>query len=260
MTVSTAVLDNFRVVLVGTLYHGNVGAVCRAMANMGLRDLTLAAPRLCDDPTDATKMAVHAGHIFAARREAPSLAAAVSDCAFVVGTSVRGGLYRQHVKTPRELAPQLLKLAGQGRVALVFGREDKGLTNEEIGICTHLIKIPVHTTYTSINLAQAVLLCCYEIFSALDSYEPPVEKSLPAQTAYKLKLLEMWRAMLLLIGFMEEEKADHIMQGVQRIFSRGVYSTDDVAIMMGVARQAEWAARNPTPGGKELLSDLKHPH
>ncbi|MDD4101522.1 MAG: TrmH family RNA methyltransferase, partial [Kiritimatiellae bacterium] len=190
------------------------------------------------------RMAVHAGGILENRRETKDLAAAVADCAFVVGTTARGGLYRQHVKTPREVAPDLLRLAANGRVALVFGREDKGLTNDEIGMCTHLIRIPVHPAYTSLNLAQAVLLCCYELYAALGTYEPPVEKSLPASAANKLKLTGLWRQMLMLIGFMKEDKADHMMQGVQRIFSRGVYTDDDVAIMMGVARQAEWAARN----------------
>ena len=243
------VLDNIRVVLVGTLYSGNVGSVCRAMANMGVGDLVLAGPQLCDNWEEAARMAVHATAILESRRETPTLAEAVSDCAFVVGTTARGGLYRQHVKTPRELAPELLRLAGNGKVALVFGREDKGLSNDEIGLCTHLIRIPVHPDYTSLNLSQAVLLCCYELYSALGSYEPPVEKSLPAVAAHKQKLTEMWREMLLLIGFMKEDKADHMMQGVQRVFSRGVYSEDDVAIMMGVARQADWAARKG-PGAK----------
>ncbi|MEI7902728.1 MAG: RNA methyltransferase, partial [bacterium] len=120
---------------------------------------------------------------------------------------------------------------------------------DEIGLCTHLIRIPVHPDYASLNLSQAVLLCCYELYGALGTYEPPVEKSLPAVALHKQKLLEMWREMLLLIGFMKEDKADHMMQGVQRIFSRGVYSEDDVAIMMGVARQADWAAQNG-PGAK----------
>jgi tRNA/rRNA methyltransferase len=243
------VLDNIRVVLVGTLYSGNVGSVCRAMANMGIRDLMLAGAQLCDNWEDAAKMAVHATDILDARREAATLAEAVADCAFVVGTTARGGLYRQHVKTPRDVAPELLRLAANGKVALVFGREDKGLSNDEIGLCTHLIRIPVHPDYTSLNLSQAVLLCCYELYGALGTYEPPVEKSLPAVALHKHKLMDKWREMLLLIGFMKEDKADHMMQGVQRIFSRGVYSEDDVAIMMGVARQADWAARKG-PGVK----------
>ncbi len=238
------VLNNIRIVLVGTLYSGNVGSVCRAMANMGITDLVLAAPRICDNWEEAARMAVHADNILSNHRKVDSLAEAVADCSWVIGTTARGGLYRQHVKTPRELAPELLKLAAHGRVALVFGREDKGLNNEEIGICTHLIRVPVHPEYASLNLSQAVLLCCYELYSALGTYEPPVEKSVPASAAQKLKLLEKWRAMLLTIGFMKEDKADHMMQGVQRIFSRGTFSEDDVAIMMGVARQADWAAQH----------------
>ena len=105
------VLDNIRIVLVGTLYSGNVGSVCRAMANMGIRDLVLAGPQICDGWEDAVKLAVHATDILEARRETACLADAVADCAFVVGTTARGGLYRQHVKTPREVAPELLKLA-----------------------------------------------------------------------------------------------------------------------------------------------------
>ena len=236
-------MNNIRIVLVGTLYSGNVGSVCRAMANMGISDLALAEPKICDGWDEAPRMAVHADNILNARREFASLAEAVADCSWVVGTTARGGLYRQHVKTPHELAPELLRLAQSGRVALVFGREDKGLSNDEIGMCTHLIRIPVHPDYVSLNLSQAVLLCCYELYSALGTYEPPVEKSLPAQAAQKLKLLEKWREMLLEIGFMKDDKADHMMQGIQRIFSRGTFSEDDVAIMMGVARQAQWAAR-----------------
>ncbi len=239
----SSVLNNIRVVLVGTLYSGNVGSVCRAMANMGVGDLALAEPRLCDEWSEAARMAVHADGILERHRRFDSFRDAVADCAFVVGTTVRGGLYRQHVQTPRDLAPQLLKLAANGRVALVFGREDQGLSNDEIGCCTHLIRVPTDSEYGSLNLSQAVLLCCYELYTALGSYEPPVEKSAPVVAAHKLKMLERWRDMLLEIGFMKEDKADHMMQGVQRIFSRGIFSRDDAAIMMGVARQAEWAAR-----------------
>ncbi len=238
------ILDNIRVVLVGTLYCGNLGRLCRAMANMGLTDLALAAPDLDDEWELAERFAVHAQDLLSNRVEYSDLQAAIADCAFVVGTTARGGLYRQHVKTPRELAPELLQLAAQGRLAIVFGREDKGLTNEEIACCTHLIRIPVDPGYESINLSQAVLICAYELFTASENYRAPVEKSEPAVSSRKLQLAGMWREMLLKIGFMEDDKADHMMQGIQRIFSRGVYSDDDVSIMMGVARQSGWAAEN----------------
>lgn len=246
------VLDNIRIVLVGTLYSGNVGSVCRAMENMGIHDLVLAAPQICDDGKDAERLAVHATDILNSCKKTKTFEEAIEDCAFVVGTTARGGLYRQHVKTPRELAPSLLELAANGKVALVFGREDKGLLNEEIMRCTHLIRIPVDPDYTSINLSQAVLICCYELYTALGTYIPPQEKSKPAVMGQKIRLMNLWRKMILTIGFVKEDKADHMMQGFQRIFSRGIYSEDDASIMMGIARQADWASKtHPKDPGRK---------
>ena len=150
-------LDNIRVVLVGTLYTGNVGSSCRAMANMGIRHLRLAAPNLQNSWEEGERMAVHATDVMNSREEFPSLEEAVADCVAVVGTTAREGLYRQHSKTPRDAAPEILSLAETGPVAVVFGREDKGLLNEEVAQCTHLIRIPVDEGYTSLNLSQAVM-------------------------------------------------------------------------------------------------------
>ena len=235
-------LSAFRIVLVEPLYSGNVGSICRAMANMDLADLTLVAPRIVDGWAEGEKLAVHAGDLLHRRREVDTLAEAVADCAPVVGATARLGLYRQHVRTPREWAPELLQLADQGRVALVFGREDNGLANDEVALCTHLIRIPTGTTYSSINLAQAVMICCYELFVTNGAFEPAGEKSLPVAATQRLRLLTLWRQAMLAIGFMNAEKADHMMQGFQRIFSRGVRTEDDAHILMGVARQAQWAA------------------
>lgn len=240
-------LAAFRVVLVEPLYSGNVGSVCRAMANMGLCDLALVAPRIADGWEEGERLACHAGDLLRRRQEHATLAAAVADCGAVVGATARLGLYRQHVRTPREMAPELLKLASSGRVALVFGREDNGLTNEEVTLCTHLLRIPTGDAYISLNLAQAVMICCYEIFVAQGSFEAPSEKSPLVEAGQRRRLQELWREAMLTIGFMKEDKADHMMQGFQRIFSRGVRTADDADIMMGVARQAQWAAGK---GGK----------
>ena len=237
-------LDNIRVVLVGTLYTGNVGSACRAMANMGIRHLRLAAPNLQNGWDEGERMAVHATDILAAREEFPTFESAVADCVAVVGTTAREGLYRQHVKAPRDCAADLLALAAQGPVALVFGREDKGLLNEEIAQCTHLVRIPVSEGYTSINLAQAVLITCYELFTATGDYKPPHEKAPPAPQAQKMQLMKNWADMLLQIGFMKPEQKDHFMQGFHRVFSRGVFTRDDAALLLGVARQTIWAIHN----------------
>ena len=241
-------LDNIRIVLVGTLYTGNVGSSCRAMANMGIRHLRLAAPNLQNSWDEGERLAVHATDIMNSREEFASLEEAVADCIAVVGTTAREGLYRQHVKSPRDLAPDIVSLASQGPVAIVFGREDKGLLNEEIAQCTHLLRIPVSEGYTSINLAQAVLISCYEIFAASGSYVPPHEKAPPAPQAQKAQLMKNWAKMLRGIGFMKSEQTDHFMQGFQRVFSRGVYTKDDAALLLGVARQALWASKNRVDG------------
>jgi tRNA/rRNA methyltransferase len=236
-------LANIRIVLVEPLYSGNVGSVCRAMANMGVGELYLVSPQIVDGWEEGERLAVHATGQLQRRREVATLEEAVADCVAVVGTTARLGLYRQHVRTPRESAPELVRLAAQGKVALVFGREDKGLFNEEIGICTHLVRIPTADAYVSLNLAQAVMVCCYELYQALGAYEPPQEKSDVAPAGHRLQMMRMWRRLLLGIGFMKPDKADHMMQGVQRIFSRGAVTVDDIHILMGIARQAEWAAQ-----------------
>ena len=241
-------LDNIRVVLVGTLYTGNVGSSCRAMANMGIRKLRLAAPNLQNSWEEGERMAVHATDIMAAREEYATLEEAVADCVAVVGTTAREGLYRQHVKAPRDCAADILSLAATGPVAVVFGREDKGLLNEEIAQCTHLVRIPVDEGYTSINLSQAVLITCYELFTASGRYRPPQEKAPPAPQAQKMQLMKNWAAMLQEIGFMKPEQTDHFMQGFHRVFSRGVFTKDDAALMLGVARQAIWAKKNGQAG------------
>ena len=237
-------LENIRVVLVGTLYTGNVGSACRAMANMGLRHLRLAAPNLQNSWDEGERLAVHATDIMNAREEFASLEEAVADCVAVVGTTAREGLYRQHAKAPRDAAAEILAKASTGPVAIVFGREDKGLLNEEIAQCTHLLRIPVDEGYTSLNLAQAVLITAYELFSATGSYLPPHEKSAAAPQAQKAQLMKNWAEMLIEIGFMKEEQRDHFMQGFQRLFSRGICTKDDAALMLGVARQVGWAVRN----------------
>jgi tRNA/rRNA methyltransferase len=114
--------------------------------------------------------------------------------------------------------------------------------NEELALCTQIIRIPSDEGYPSLNVAQAVMVCCYEIFVASGTYEGPKEKSGEAPSALRERMFAMWRETLLEIGFMEMDKADHMMYGLRRILSRGTLSVDDVRIMMGIARQSRWAA------------------
>ena len=241
-------LSNVRVVLVGTLYGGNVGSVCRAMANCGVRDLRLVAPDPGLSWDEAGRMAVHADDVLAARRVHATLAEAVSDCAAVVGTSRRGGLYRRHFADSREVAPELVATAAAGGpVALVFGREDKGLLNEELLLCTHVVQIPASPDYPSYNLAQAVLLLCHEVFRAAagPARNRELESSPLASADLRARLLAKLRAHLLRVGFMREENADHMMEGFGRVFARGVRTEADAKLLMGAVQQSEWALRAP---------------
>ena len=241
----TSPLDSFRIVLVSPLYAANIGSTCRAMANCGLSQLSLVAPQCVDGWQEAERLACNATNILNAARRFDTLSDALADVSIVVGTTARDGLYRSHVKQPRAFMPKLLELANRGAtIALVFGREDTGLLNDEILSCNHLLQIPTHPGYPSLNLSQAVLLCCHELFLATNTYEPLTEKSGFAPARQREQCLAMWREMLLLTGFMQPDKADHMMQAFQRIFSRGAETCDDINILMGVARQTTWAARN----------------
>ena len=244
-------LSNIRIVLVGPMYGGNVGSVCRAMKNMGLSDLAVVEPAPTLDMVEARSMACSAGDILRNMREFPTVEEAVADCGLVAGTTARTGLYRDHAKTPREWAPRLLAAAADGPAAILFGREDRGLKNEEIALCTQLIQIPSHPDYPSLNLAQAVMICCYELYAASGHFEPAQERTPEAPSFLREKMFELWRIGLLRSGFMNEEKADHMMMGVRRIFSRGPLSQADLNILMGMARQLLYAVGGAdVPGGR----------
>lgn len=235
------VLEHFRVVLVSPIYGGNIGAVCRAMMNCGMGDLAIVAPRDDVDEDETVRRAYHAVEIYRNRKIFATLQEAVADCGAVAGTSARKGLYRSHAKSPREWAPDLLRSAQNGKVALVFGPEDKGLSNEHLALCTRIIQIPSHSSYESLNLSHAVMICCYEIFVASGAFEDFAQEWSPdAPSQLRERMLAMWEKTLYDIGFMNDEKGDHMMMGLRRIFSRGQLTVNDVKILMGIARQTQW--------------------
>ena len=186
-------------------------------------------------------MAIHADDLLEKRKEFPTLAEAVADCGLVVGTTARIGLYRDHAQTPREFAPRLLATTEKVTVAIVFGREDNGLSNDEIQLCTHMMRIPSSDQYSSLNLSQAVMVCCYELYVMSGLWEPVVEKSPEAPSAMRERMYALWRAALLTIGFMKEDKADHMMLGLKRVLGRGRLTVNDIRILTGMARQTRWA-------------------
>ncbi len=238
-------LENIRIVLVDPKYGGNIGAVCRVLMNMGITDLALVAPHNKLDWAEARKLAYHAEGLLEAHNVFQTLEEAVADCTVVAGTSARTGMYRDHAGLPREIAPVVIDSAAHHKAALVFGREDKGLFNEELAVCTHIINIPSSELYRSLNLSHAVMVCCYELFLLAgggSDYKPPEERSPEAGSAMRERLFETWSAMMLETGFCEEEKLGHMMLGLRRIFSRGKLTENDVRILLGLAKQSRWVA------------------
>ena len=155
------VLDNVRIVLVGTLHSGNIGSAARAMKTMGCRDLRLVSP--VDFPSrEANYRAVAAADILESAQVYESLEDAVSDCSLVIGTSARSRKILWPLTTPRKCMEALTAKVPFPRVALVFGREDHGLSNEELHLCHQHVHVPASDDYPTLNHAATVQVLCYE--------------------------------------------------------------------------------------------------
>ena len=237
---SKNLLENIRIVMVRPRGSGNIGAVARAMKNTGLAELVIVGTARTHSFW-ARAMAVHGREILRQARCVNSLRQAVGDCNLVVGTTCRSGLYRKHSRSPRELAPAILTTARKGKVALVFGPEDHGLSNRDLEPCQMLLTIPTHPTYTSLNIAHAVVICLYEIYVA--SLEAPSESRVVRAPAEQVeRLFDRMRTSLLKIGFLDSENPEHILFAFRRILGRAGLEETDVRIFTGLFRQIEWYA------------------
>jgi len=231
-------LQNIRVVLVEPKGSGNIGSVARAMKNMGLRDLVLVGGGRTQSFW-ARAMAVHAAEMLKEVRRFATLREAVAECALVIGATCRGGLYRSHSRSPREVAPEILAAARTGKAALVFGPEDHGLSNRDLNHCHLLITIPAHPEYPSLNVAQAVMVCTYELFVA-QLGQPPRSEIIRAPAERVERLFDRMRASLLKIGFLDSQNPDHILLALRRVLGRAGLEEKDVRILIGLFRQIEW--------------------
>lgn len=229
---------NIRIVLVRPQGAANTGSVARVMKNMGLGDLRLVRPRF-RGISRARVMAVHAADVLERAQTCDTLAEAVTDCSLVAGTTCRQGPYRGGLVAPRDAAPELLRAAGTNKVALVFGPEDHGLSNRDLQLMQMLIAIPSHESYPSLNLAQAVGVCCYELFVAAGSGVTESAPALPTSADTELMFERLQRA-LVTIGFLHRDNPEHIMYALRSVLGRARLDERDVRILLGLARQIEW--------------------
>ena len=210
------------------------------MKNMGLSDLAIVGGGRTESFW-ARAMAVHAKDILKDASRFDTVREAVADCSLVVGTTCRGGLYRDHSRTPRTTAPEIVAAARSGKCALVFGPEDHGLDNDDLRYCQLLITIPTDDAYPSLNLAQAVTICLYEIFLAAQR-EVPAEKILRAPAEDVERLFDRMKPSLLEIGYLDPQNPEHILFAFRRIFGRAGLEDVDVRILTGMFRQIQWYA------------------
>lgn len=249
-------LSHLDIVLFRPKYPENIGSVARAMLNMGASRLVLVDPQGFDLDKAAPLATFHARHILESARLVPDLRQALAGTALAIGTTARTGGWRKGLLKPAAAAAEhvLPRLAEGGRVALVFGPEDRGLTNAETSLCDHLVMIPAHPDCTSLNLSQAVLILLYECFQG--SLEQPFEPKGPpgardASFEERETLFASLQAALSDIGYLKDQNQDYWMLPVRRFFGRFRLRRNEFNLLMGVCRQVRWVASR---GGAQGLS------
>lgn len=232
--------DNLSVVLVAPSGALNIGSVARAMANFGVADLRLVAPQTDHNQDEARKMAVKATPILEQATVYDDLKSALADCRFALGTTRRFGKYRENLLHPDEAAQTLLPLLGKGRVALVFGREDRGLKTDELDLCQRLITIPTSDQLPSMNLAQSVAVCLYEIARSHGAGNTPGGGRKLATVTQLEDLFEHMRRSFREIGYLDPQNPEHILRAIRRFLGRAALDPREVRILRGLLSQIDW--------------------
>lgn len=257
-------------VLLGPKRGANVGAVCRAIKNMGAGRLVVLGGEY--DRGEALRTAVHADDVFEARLEATSFDEAVASSSFVIGTSPREAPWRMPVRSIDEVfAEARARGLEPSSIALVFGPEDRGLNNEELARCHRIAFVPTSAEYSSLNLAQAAVVCLYEwlqsgrpgrgaipgagaastpaaLGSGGEDGSASGVSSAPASASAMREALADLAGVLAEIGFLHGDQSERVMATVASMFTRGGLDDREVRILRGMVRQIRWAARR---GGGE---------
>lgn len=231
-------LSNISIVLHMPRHSENIGAAARCMCNMGLSQLVVVNPKnyILEK---VHKLATHvAADIVEHIKFNEDLKEALSGYHFVVGTTARLGGERQVVSSPSKLAKKLISISSENRVAIVFGPEDRGLSNEDIRLCHALVNIPT-AEFSSLNLAQAVMLICYEIFTAgrkeNEEFVPRLANRHELDGMY-----DQLKDILVKISYINHENPDYWMNKLRYFFTRMQLRAREVSIIRGICRQIDW--------------------
>ncbi|WP_421189334.1 tRNA (cytosine(32)/uridine(32)-2'-O)-methyltransferase TrmJ [Aeromonas sanarellii] len=232
-------LDQIRIVLVNTSHTGNMGSAARAMKTMGLTQLVLVDPQALPDE-EAVALAAGASDILAGARIVSTLDEAIADCGLVIGTSARSRTLSWPMLDPREAGEKLVAEGMQHPVALVFGRERTGLTNDELQKCHYHVAIPANPEYSSLNLAMAVQTLCYEVRMRWLAVQEQVSSESDAdRVAYPsaLQLEGFYQHLeqtLQKTGFIADDHPGHVMSKLRRLFNRARPEVAELNILRGI--------------------------
>ncbi len=225
-------LNNVRVILSHTTHPGNIGAAARAMKTMGLSRLYLINPRYFPD-AQATAMAAGADDVLANAQVCSTLDEALHGVVMVAGMSARVRDISQEVLAPREAMPLLMQQTRQ-QVALLFGTEMSGLTNEELARCQLMVRIPVNPDYTSLNLAAAVQLVSYELRLAAGQGDCGAPEVTPASAEHVEGFFRQLEAALTEIEFLNGKHPTKLMHKLRRLYARARLEPEEINILRGI--------------------------
>ena len=228
-------LQNIRIVLVEPSHPGNIGAAARAMKTMGIGHLALVDPARFPDP-QAEWRAASAGDVIEACRVFDELDSAIADCHWVVGTSARERRIPWPAGDVREAAAEIVQQARRGPVAVLFGRETSGLTNDELQRCNRHLRIPASPDYPSLNLAMAVQVVAYEIFRQTGGAhrKPPAWDRAPATAGAVEALLAHMETVLEETDFLDPDNPGQTLTRLRRLFARVHLDETEVGMLRGI--------------------------
>ncbi|EOX1606563.1 tRNA (cytosine(32)/uridine(32)-2'-O)-methyltransferase TrmJ [Vibrio cholerae] len=230
-------LERVKVVLVGTTHSGNIGSAARAMKVMGLSQMVLVDPQ-CQVDAQAIALAAGASEIALNAQIYPTLEAAVADCGLVVGTSARSRTLEWPMLEPRECGEKLISEANQHSVAMVFGRERTGLTNDELQLCHYHVCVPANPEYSSLNLAMAVQLLSYEVRMAYLALQQSSQSSTLQEEYPRHQELERFYAhlkqVIMQTEFISAQQPGQVMNKLRRMFTRARPEAQEINILRGI--------------------------
>lgn len=235
------ILDNICVVLVEPKGSLNIGSVSRVMLNFGLSNLRLVNPAASHLNDEARRMAVKSTPLLEKAAIYATLGEALADCHVAMATTRRFGKYRQRLLLPEEAAKEIIPLAKGGMTALVFGREDHGLSTDEIDHCQHILTIPTHPDLKSLNLSQSVGICLYEIFRAYksDTNTDAGGKKFASGESQEAMFSHMQET-LSNVDFLDPQNPQHIIRTFRKIFGRAHLDEREVKILQGLWSRIDW--------------------